>query len=161
MKIEDLMTRRVSACRPTDMLSDAAQLMRERDCGCVPVVSEDGSRRVVGMLTDRDICLALYLRGAAPATVRVRDAMSREVRSIEPSATAAEAEALMREARVRRLPVVDGDQSLVGLVSLADLARASLRERASGRQGVRGVDLGKTLEVICTDGAPARSDASR
>ena len=75
MKVEDLMTRSVGTCRPTDTLSSAAQLMWERDCGCVPVVSDDGSNRVVGMLTDRDICMAAHFRGASPGALPVGQVM--------------------------------------------------------------------------------------
>lgn len=150
MKIEDLMTRKVGTCCPDDSLSRAAQLMWDYDCGCVPVVSGDGSKRVVGMLTDRDICMATHFRGASPKSVRVADAMSKTVRSIGPSSSPADAEAVMRDARIRRLPVVDAKQQLLGLVSLADLARAAQREHGSRVRSVSEEEIGQTLEWICT-----------
>jgi CBS-domain-containing membrane protein len=149
MKIEDLMTRDVGTCRPADTLSAAAQLMWDRDCGCVPVVSDDGSKQVVGMLTDRDICMATHFRGTSPGNARVGDAMSKTVRSIGPSEAPADAEAVMRDARVRRLPVVDEKQRLVGLISLADLARAAGRQHGSKKPQVRKDEIGETLEAIC------------
>jgi CBS domain-containing protein len=149
MKIEDLMTRSVGTCRPADTLSAAAQLMWDWDCGCVPVLSDDDSKRVVGILTDRDICMATYLRGASPEAVRVGDAMSKTVRSIAASETAADAAAVMRDARVRRLPVVDEKQRLVGLISLADLARVAARQHGSKQPDVGEDEIGETLEAIC------------
>jgi CBS-domain-containing membrane protein len=149
MKVRALMTRNVGTCRPADTLSAAAQLMWDRDCGCVPVVSDDGSMRVVGMLTDRDICMATHFRGASPGSVRVGDAMSKAVRSIGPSETPADAEAVMRDARVRRLPVVDEKQRLVGLVSLADLARAAARQHGAKKPDLSEDEIGETLEAIC------------
>ena len=99
--------------------------------GCVPIVSDDGSRNVVGMLTDRDICMATLQRGRAPHEVAIRDVMSDVVRSVGPSHELKEAEAIMRAAQVRRLPVVDGHQMLAGILSLADLARHADRKRKS------------------------------
>lgn len=156
MKIKDLMTKEVGTCRPTDPLSAAAQLMWDRDCGCVPVVSDDESGQVVGILTDRDICMATHFRGTAPGAVSVGEVMSTKVRTIGPSETAADAEAVMQDARVRRLPVVDEDQRLVGLISLADLARATTAQHASKKPELTDLELGETLEAICAAPASAR-----
>jgi predicted transcriptional regulator len=77
MKIQNVMTRDVSACSPEDMLSRAAQLMWERDCGCVPVIDHSGV--VCGMVTDRDICIAAYTQGLPLHQIAVRRAMSPHV----------------------------------------------------------------------------------
>ncbi len=121
MKVEDLMTRDVRTCAPSDSLNDAARIMWERDCGCVPVVEGDGT--VIGMITDRDICMAAYTQGRRLMYMTVDSAASKDVVTIGKDESLRRAEELMRAAQVRRLPVVDSAGRLVGLLSLADLAR--------------------------------------
>jgi CBS-domain-containing membrane protein len=156
MKVSKLMTRGVATCQPTDTLSDAARLMWDRDCGCVPVVASDGSNRLVGVITDRDVCMAAHFRAAAPSDLRVGDVMSTRIRGVGPSETLADAEAIMREAQVRRLPVVDEGQHLLGLISLADLARAAALQRTSKKPEITEAELSQTLEAICTAIAPSQ-----
>ncbi len=119
MKIAELMTMDVASCSPGDSLTRAAQLMWEHDCGCVPVV--DGGK-VVGMITDRDICMSTMMQGKAPAQLRVDQAMSHEVFSCAPDDSVDQASKVMQQKQVRRLPVLDGTGKLVGIVSLNDLA---------------------------------------
>jgi len=141
MIVEDLMTREVEACRPADSLADAAGIMWRRDCGAVPVVGEDGA--VVGMITDRDICMALATRRAYAADVHVEEVMSREVVACTPEDDAEEALEAMRERQLRRLPVVDGHGHLAGILSVADVLR---RTRKGG--GRRHVKRGETLSTL-------------
>jgi CBS-domain-containing membrane protein len=122
MRVEQVMTKDVLSCSVDDPLSDAAQILWERDCGAVPVTTR-ASERVVGMLTDRDICMAARVSGRALPQLQVSDAMSCGVRACRADDTVADAEALMRSAQVRRLPVVDDAGHLAGIVSIADLAR--------------------------------------
>src|SRR5512140_1269573 len=119
MKIAELMTMDVATCAPSDSLTRAAQLMWERDCGCVPVI--DGSK-VVGMITDRDICMAAMMQGKAPAQLKVEQVMSREVFFCAPDDSVDQASKVMQQRQVRRLPVLDGSGKLVGIVSLNDFA---------------------------------------
>lgn len=156
MKVEELMTRDIRTCRPDDHLGTAAQLMWDGDCGCIPVVSEGGSKRVVGMITDRDICMATHFQGRRPREIVVRDIMSESIRSVGPSEDVADAEAIMRDAQVRRLPVVDSEQQLLGLVSLADLAREADRKRMSKEPPITEQEIGDTLSAICTARAPSQ-----
>ena len=149
MKVEDLMTKSVRTCRPEDSLNHAAQIMWDYDCGAVPVVSSDGEGCLVGMITDRDVSMAAYTRGRTLAEIPVREVMARELQCCEPSNTVAEAELVMRRAQVRRLPVVDGSGHIVGLLSLADLAREAARERGSKRPAVRDKEVAETLASIC------------
>ncbi|HVS11206.1 MAG TPA: CBS domain-containing protein, partial [Planctomycetota bacterium] len=79
MKVEQLMTRDVKACAPQDSLSRAAQLLWESDIGALPVVDSEG--RVVGMVTDRDVCMAAYFKGRPLAEIRVDETMARKVYS--------------------------------------------------------------------------------
>jgi CBS domain-containing protein len=135
MKIEQFMTRDVKLCRPEQSLNDAARLMWDHACGCVPVVDEDD--RVVGVLTDRDICMAAYTRGLLLTDMTVMSAMSREVFTCRLGDTVDVAEAIMRRHQVRRLPVLAFDDRIVGLVSLSDIA-----DEAERRKGQRSKDLG-------------------
>lgn len=121
MNVGELMTRDVRTCAPSDSMNDAARIMWERDCGCVPVVEADGT--VVGMITDRDICMAAYTQGRRLMYMNVGSAASKNVVTVGPNDSIRRAEELMRDAQVHRLPVVDTAGRLVGLLSLSDLAR--------------------------------------
>jgi CBS domain-containing protein len=138
MNVEQLMTKVVWTCTAGDSLREAARIMWERDCGCVPVVESDGSGRVVGIVTDRDICMAAYLEGRPLDDLLVGDAMARVLRTCRPGDSLGEAEGLMRAAHVRRLPVVDDAGHLLGVLSLADIARAA---GLAAERGVRRLDL--------------------
>jgi len=120
MKIADVMTKDVTTCSANDSLNRAAQLMWERRCGYLPVLNEGG--RVVGIVTDRDACMAAYTQGRRLDDITVTTAMSRPVWTCAPSATVDEAEDLMMAHGIRRLVVVE--EGLVqGVVSLDDIAR--------------------------------------
>jgi len=101
--------------------------MWDHDVGCAPVVDAGGD--VVGMITDRDICMASYTRGARLAEMEVASVMSRAPHTCAPEQSVAEAEDLMRLERIRRAPVVDGSGKLVGILSLGDLARESVQQK--------------------------------
>jgi len=96
-------------------------LMWEHDCGCVPVVDSGG--HVIGMLTDRDVCMGAYTQGRPLAAIPVITAMSPDVFSCRPEDTVASAERLMWAKQVRRLPVTDDAGRLMGLITLNDIAR--------------------------------------
>ncbi len=147
MAIADLMSRNVATCKADDHLGIAAGLMWDLDIGCVPVV--DDQQRVVGMLTDRDVCMATYTQGKAPQQVFVHEAMAREVYSCLPDDNLAEVEDIMRKRRVRRIPVVDLDGRLVGLISLNDLARESVRQQTRVQKDLTPLDVSATLAAIC------------
>jgi CBS domain-containing protein len=154
MKIEEIMTRNVRSCGPNDTLNSAAQIMWDCDCGCVPVV--DDMAKAVGMITDRDVCMAAHFQGAPLAAVPVGAVMATDLAVCHPEDTVATVAAMMRARQVRRLPVVDADGRLVGVVSLADVARAA----AANRRAVRAGELAETLEGICTRRASERSLAA-
>jgi len=149
MKVEKIMTRDVATCRSNETLCEAARIMWERDCGFVPVTEEDGSGRVAGILTDRDVCMAAYTRGQRLGEIRAADVMARAVQACRASDDLTAAEALMRSAQVHRLPVVDGDDRLVGVISLADVAREAARAKGTRSAGVTADRVGETLAAIC------------
>lgn len=120
-RVKDVMTDEVLSCRPEDSLAHAVALMRDRGCGCVPVTDAEG--RVIGLLTDRDAVMATLRAGEALADVPVDGAFSAPVVCCDPSDSLERAETLMRVNHVRRLPVIDSDRRLAGILSLTDLAR--------------------------------------
>jgi len=122
MRIEDAMTRQVITCSRDDSLEQAARQMWEHDVGCLVVV--DDAQRPVGMLTDRDIVVSAYVRAAALSTHKVETAMSPRVITCFPGTRMQDVEQLMKDNRVRRIPVVDSDGCLLGIVGLGDLVRA-------------------------------------
>lgn len=145
MQVEKIMTRDVASCTASDSLNRAAQLMWEHDCGCIPVV--DGDKKLVGIVTDRDLTMAAYTQGKALAQIAVGDVMAHELHTCSAPETVAEVESRMREAQVRRLPVIDASGMLVGIVSLNDLALEAARER--GRHAERSqTEVARTLAEV-------------
>ena len=150
MKVQDVMTRNVHSCAPRDSLNLAAQIMWEQDCGCVPILDTDG--RPVGMLTDRDICMATYTKGLPPGEIPVSGFTTHSVITIDEQGSVEDASRLMRDHQVRRLPVVDAAGRLTGLVSMTDLARKA-RSTPEHRDGFTAERVAQTLAAVCS---PAR-----
>lgn len=162
MKVSELMSSNVSCCSSNDVLATAAQLMWDCDCGAVPVVDGENSR-VVGMITDRDICMATWSQDRPPSQIAVRDAMSRELYTCNPGDSVAKAETLMREKQIRRLPVVANDGTLAGILSVADIVRNSDpgRPGKTKRDGAMGdSSVIDTLGVICAPRSTASATAA-
>jgi CBS-domain-containing membrane protein len=130
MKVEQIMNRDVKSCGPQDPLNRAAQIMWEKRCGAVPVVDEQS--RPIGFLTDRDICMAAYTQGKPLDALRVETAMARKVVSCGVEDELGSAARLMQQNRTRRLPVIDQNGKLVGLLSLDDLACEAARTLRGG-----------------------------
>jgi CBS domain-containing protein len=129
MRVKELQTSDVKSCTGDTDLAAAAKIMWDRDCGVVPVV--DSERKVIGVITDRDICIATATRSTVPSEIRVRDVMSGQgLHSCGPDDDVRTALATMKTHRVRRLPVLDRQQRLVGIISMNDLVM-----RAEGRRG--------------------------
>jgi CBS domain-containing protein len=149
MIVEDLMTPGVGSCRPFDSADRSAKIMWERDCGAVPVVDQDG--RAVAMITDRDICMAALTQGRPLAEIQVSSAMSRRLWSCHPHEDVKDAEKLMRVHQVRRLPVVDAEGKLLGILSISDLARVAVSSKGGrSKKKVAPSDVGETLGAIST-----------
>jgi CBS domain-containing protein len=142
MKAQDLMTTNPVCCTPSSTVREAAQLMRDHDCGCVPVV-EGESKRLVGVLTDRDVACRCVAEGKSPDTA-VRDLMTTNPQCCHPEDDVAAVEQIMIEAQIRRVPVVDAKQCCVGMIAQADLA---LNEEAASDR-----DVGRVVERISEPG---------
>ena len=119
MQISKIMSRDVKIAAPGDSLQHAAQLMAEIDSGVLPVGEND---RLVGMLTDRDITVRAVAKGLAPAECKVRDVMSEEPKYVFEDESTDDLARNMESLQVRRLPVLNREKRLVGIVSLGDLA---------------------------------------
>lgn len=147
MRVHELMTREVSTCVPDTPMSEAARRMWENDCGVVPVVDPE-SGRVVAMVTDRDLCMAAFIQNQPLSSLPVRLAMSREVFACSPEDRVDEALERMSEHQVRRLPVLDDEGKLAGILSLNDLAVA-FEQGQPPHTARRERELAHTLESIC------------
>ena len=123
MVVKELAQTDVKTCAADANLAAAAKIMWEEDCGAVPVV--DADRKVIGMITDRDICIAAATRSARPEDLRVIDVMSKATYTCNAKDDVRVALKTMRDRRVRRLPVLDNQQRLAGMLSLNDLALAA------------------------------------
>jgi CBS domain-containing protein len=153
MKTADLMTTGVRTCRLQDKLSTAVQTMWDHDLGCLPVLDADG--RVAGMITDRDVAMAVHFRGVPPWAVPVADAMAKIVLSAAPQDDLRRALELMARHQLRRLPIVDDDGRLAGMLALADLARACA---ATGRNALPARDLADLLAAVTMPRQPALAE---
>jgi len=147
MNISEVMTKNVKSCGAADSLEHAAQIMWENDCGCVPIVGNDG--RVLAMLTDRDISMAAYTQNRLLAQIPVSTAASHGVFSARADDSIEAAERLMQQKQVRRLPIVDAEQRLVGILSFNDLARAQSMLGRKAHNGLSNDSIAETVAAIC------------
>ena len=141
MVVSEIMTSDVATCTPASDLEHALYVMLERDCGFVPVVTEEGL--VGGVVTDRDICVAVALHQKLPAHIRIAGAMTQPAFSCRDDDTVVAALGTMTRHQIRRLPVVDGHGALVGVLSLNDIVVAGHRPG-----GPTDSDVAETLRAI-------------
>ena len=147
MNVRELMTADPEACTPDDTLDIAADIMRRRRCGLVPVVDGQATKQVLGVLTDRDIMLYLTRTNAPAHDVRVEACMTRNPTVIAPNADLTEAAQVMEQLAVHRLPVVEHGR-LVGVLSLKDIAWRANREWAQVGAHVAEQQMKEILEAI-------------
>lgn len=147
MKVEEIMTEDVKSCLADDNLATVVRRMWEGDCGLIPVVDTD--RRVAGVVTDRDICIALATRDRTASALLAGDVLSQAVYTCSPGDDVKAALETMRMRRVRRLPVVDGQNQLVGILSMSDIVLHS--DHGTGRKtgGISYADVAETFKGIC------------
>jgi CBS domain-containing protein len=125
MQVQEIMTRSVECCLPSDTARTAAEFMREADSGAIPVVSSENDPKVIGIVTDRDLCMDVVAAGRDPNQVNVRECMTDEVVTCRPQDELERIADLMAEKQIRRIPVVDDGGAIVGIVSLADIAQSA------------------------------------
>jgi CBS domain-containing protein len=146
MNVESIMTKHVQVCRSNQTAQSALRLMRDHDCGCIPIVDHDV---VVGIVTDRDIALAAAEADKSPSHLRLSQIMTNKVFVVGPDTPIIEAEALMREQQIRRLPVVDQNSRPVGILSLNDIARAGAAQHWRSDDGLTAKHVASTLAAVC------------
>lgn len=135
-RVRDVMTPDPQCVRDGDSILDAARIMQSADTGVVPVI--DGGKKIIGMITDRDIVVRLIAAGKDPQKSRVSEAMTKSVRKVDEDAKIDDVVELMSNAQIRRVPVVNRNDEIVGIVSLADLATGQTKSDK----------VGKTVEEI-------------
>jgi CBS domain-containing protein len=146
VKVKDVCSSSAATCGPDTNLAEIVRIMWDMDCGCVPVVDENG--KVLGMITDRDICIALATRHRLAREVLAREVITGIVSFCCPDDEIGAALKTMESARVRRLPVVDEEGAIVGILSLSDL----IRKAGKGRSAVAPEPLLRTLKSILQPG---------
>src|SRR6516165_2954831 len=146
MKVQDVMTYDVQTCRPETNLADAAMRMWRGDCGILPIIAD--GQKVVGVITDRDICVAAATKHRDPANIRVKEVMSGKVYGCSCDTDIHEALKIMQQKQVRRLPIISAeDGRLQGILSMNDLALKAKTERNAE---LSAEDIENTLRAICT-----------
>jgi len=155
MKTKDIMIANVAVCRPGDNLAAAVATMWEARCGVLPVL--DARDAVSGMLTDRDVCIALGTRNARAADLRVSDVSLPRVFTCAPEDDVRSALDTMTSQNVRRLPVVDGDGRLIGILSIDDMLLHA--ERRPGKSGLSYAEVVEAAQTILRSRAKGHKHA--
>jgi len=146
MNASEVMKQPVHTCSIDASLEQVARVMWERDCGCVPLVDGDG--RAIAMITDRDVAMAAYLQGKPLHEIAARTAASHSLATVRANATLEAVESRMRDCQVRRVPVIDDDERVVGIVTLNDIA---VHAAPGGRRigALSAESISRTLQAIC------------
>jgi CBS domain-containing protein len=155
MKVKEIMTPNVEAIWLTESLADAAELMWKHNCGVLPVI-KDG-RKVIGLITDRDICMAAVMRDSKPSAVSIEEVMTGQVYSVDPEDNVDQALEAMQEHKVRRLPVINAEGELEGILSMNDVV---LHADDAATESIDYSDIVKTFQAICQHPAPAAASAT-
>lgn len=154
LKVKDICSRRVVSCSPDMDLAAVTSLMWDFDLGSVPVVDPEG--RIAGMITDRDVAIALGTRDRRASEVRAGEAMSTHVHSCAPDDDLRAAMNLMWTHKIRRLPVVNSQRTVVGVLSINDLILGSHASGPRESTGPGWEDVLLTLKGICSPRSRSR-----
>lgn len=158
MKVKEVMTGSPSVCELNESLAEAARTMWDADCGVLPVL-KDG-REVVGLITDRDICMAMAMKDRNPTAISVEEVISGDVYSVAPEDEVQKALELMQQNQVHRLPVINPEGELAGILSMNDIVLKA-KEKPNGKTpGIGYVDVVKTYKAICEHRAAVQSQAT-
>ena len=149
MRARDIMTRDPQCLRREDTARRAAEVMRDKDCGVVPVI--DDARRVIGVVTDRDLAIRVIGYGKSPET-RLADVMTPSVKCCAADDDLRDVERKMAELQVRRIPIVDAGGRCLGIISQADIARAAGKSDSA----VSEEEIALVIEQISEPAHPPR-----
>jgi len=122
MRVREAMTSDPACCLTTDTAQHVAGMLRKLNVGAIPVVTDHESRKLIGIITDRDLCCSVVANGLDPRSTPIEKTMSNNPVACREGADLDDCERLMQERQVRRMPIVDGVGRVIGIVSLADLA---------------------------------------
>jgi CBS domain-containing protein len=131
MKVKDIMCKTLFCCTPTDAIQKAAELMKANEVGSIPVVNNCNDKKLLGIITDRDICVKAVAAGKSNSTVKVSEVMTKGPVTCSPDESIEACEALMERMQVRRIPVVDAQGVCIGIVAQADIALRDTAEHTS------------------------------
>jgi len=157
MKVKEVMTPNATAIWLTESLADAAKLMWDNDCGVLPII-KDG-RKVIGMITDRDICMAMAMRDMTPSSISVEEVMTGQVYAVKPEDEVDQALQEMQEHRIRRLPVVNPEGEPEGILSMNDIVLNAKKSDTATADSIKDSDVVKTYQAICGHSAQESSVA--
>jgi CBS domain-containing protein len=153
MKVEEIMSKGPVSCTAEDDVEVAAEIMRRLDTGIVPVTKDlTQPSKLLGVVTDRDLCLGVVGTGKERTSVRVGELMSTKLSVCRPADTAEQVLARMARGKLRRLPVVNRDFELIGIVSLADIIR---------HKAVKDTELCRTMAAISRPAKAGRAQAKK
>ena len=158
MKVKEIMTDNPSVCDLNESLAEAAKTMWESDCGVLPVL-KDG-REVVGLITDRDICMAMAMRDSNPAAVSAEEVLTGEVYWVAPEDEIHKALEVMQEHQVHRLPVISPEGELEGMLSMNDIVLKARRKANGKAPEIRYEDVVDTYKAICAHRTPVSQQAT-
>ena len=133
MRARDIMTRDPQCCRREDTARRAAEVMRDKDCGVVPII--DDARRVIGIVTDRDLAIRAIAAGKTPDT-KLSELMTPMAKVCSADDDLRDVERKMAELQVRRIPIVDAGGRCLGIISQADIARAASTDNSVSEQEI-------------------------
>lgn len=125
MLVKDVMSKDLVVCTPQDSVVKAAKLMKAADVGAIPVVEDRSDSRLIGIVTDRDIAIQIVAEGRNPTQVKVDEVMSRDLATVKPDDELERAAEVMQARQVRRVPVVDENGVLIGMIAQADIVAES------------------------------------
>ena len=157
MEVKEVMTGEAASCTPETSLAAAAMLMWERDCGVLPVV--DDTRKVVGVITDRDICMAAAMRPRPASEISVGEVISGAVHACAPADDVHEALKVMRQEKVHRLPVVGTEGELQGIISLNDIILEAKADGGEQKPDLSYADVVETYKAVCEHRTPPQGQA--
>ena len=146
MKVQDIMTRSTETCRPETNLAEVAKALLENDCGVLPVTDDSG--KVVGVITDRDICIAVGTRPQRASDIKVEEVIreQKEIHYCSPDDDVKNALNIMEKHQVRRIPVVEGDRKLQGILSINDILLNA--QKRAGKDVISYEEAIETLKVV-------------
>lgn len=158
MKVKEVMSTNPKTCTLTDNLSAAAGLMWEHDCGILPVVVEEG--KVVGLITDRDICMAANMKARQLSDIVVADVISGDIYACKADEEIRSALKTMQENKVRRLPVIADDGTLQGILSMNDVVLKADEPKEKKASELSYRDVVSTYKSICQHRVPMQAQAT-